>query len=116
MIEGLSAITLFTHDMAHAVGFYRKLGFQLKYGGEDADFTSFFSGPSFLNLMRVPHEQELGRWGRVIFYVTDVDACHAQALAEGLKPEFAPSDATWGERYFHIRDPDGHEISFARPL
>jgi uncharacterized glyoxalase superfamily protein PhnB len=28
----------------------------------------------------------------------------------------APSDAPWGERYFHIRDPDGHELSFARRL
>ncbi|MEE9270499.1 MAG: VOC family protein, partial [Candidatus Krumholzibacteria bacterium] len=24
--------------------------------------------------------------------------------------------AEWGERYFHITDPDGHELSFARPL
>jgi uncharacterized glyoxalase superfamily protein PhnB len=28
----------------------------------------------------------------------------------------APSDAPWGERYFHVTDPDGHELSFARPL
>ncbi len=27
-----------------------------------------------------------------------------------------PRDASWGERYFHMRDPDGHELSFARPL
>ncbi|MGH8701888.1 MAG: VOC family protein, partial [Burkholderiales bacterium] len=27
-----------------------------------------------------------------------------------------PADAPWGERYFHISDPDGHELSFARPL
>ncbi|MEC7657646.1 MAG: VOC family protein, partial [Pseudomonadota bacterium] len=25
-------------------------------------------------------------------------------------------DASWGERYFHITDPDGHELSFAHPL
>ena len=25
-------------------------------------------------------------------------------------------DAPWGERYFHVRDPDGHELSFARLL
>ena len=29
---------------------------------------------------------------------------------------FAPRDATWGERYFHIVDPDGHELSFAQPI
>ena len=28
----------------------------------------------------------------------------------------APRDAEWGERYFHITDPDGHELSFARPV
>ena len=26
-----------------------------------------------------------------------------------------PRDAPWGERYFHMRDPDGHELSSARP-
>jgi uncharacterized glyoxalase superfamily protein PhnB len=45
-----------------------------------------------------------------------VDALHARALAAGLAPEAPPRDAEWGERYFHLRDPDGHELSFARPL
>ena len=34
----------------------------------------------------------------------------------GLEPSFAPADAPWGERYFHIKDPDGHELSFAKPI
>jgi uncharacterized glyoxalase superfamily protein PhnB len=45
-----------------------------------------------------------------------VDALYARAVARGLSPQFAPRDATWGERYFHLTDPDGHELSFARPL
>jgi uncharacterized glyoxalase superfamily protein PhnB len=28
----------------------------------------------------------------------------------------SPQDASWGERYFHMADPDGHELSFARPF
>jgi uncharacterized glyoxalase superfamily protein PhnB len=52
----------------------------------------------------------------VIIYVSDVDGLYRQALQAGLKPSQEPSDAPWGERYFHITDPDGHEISFARPL
>ena len=40
----------------------------------------------------------------------------AMALDAGHRPEFPPRDAPWGERYFHVRDPDGHELSFARPL
>jgi hypothetical protein len=27
-----------------------------------------------------------------------------------------PQDASWGERYFHISDPDGHELSFPHPI
>ena len=38
------------------------------------------------------------------------------ASPQGLKPDFTPCDAEWGERYFHITDPDGHELSFARAL
>jgi catechol 2,3-dioxygenase-like lactoylglutathione lyase family enzyme len=116
MIEGVSAVTLATHDMARAVAFYRALGFVPKFGGPDAAFTSFHAGRGFLNLIAVPAAQTWSWWGRAIFYVDDVDAQHARALAAGLVPEFAPRDAPWAERYFHLRDPDGHELSFARPL
>jgi hypothetical protein len=34
----------------------------------------------------------------------------------GLYAEAAPREAPWGERFFHLRDPDGHELSFARLL
>jgi catechol 2,3-dioxygenase-like lactoylglutathione lyase family enzyme len=46
MIDSISAITLATHDMARAVRFYRVLGFDLIYGGDDAAFTSFRAGSS----------------------------------------------------------------------
>ena len=134
-IERISAVTLVTGDMARAVQFYEAVGFERLYGGPDADFTSYRAGEGFLNL-------QLGRgvgadaggqagggavgclgppagldvWGRVIFWVSDVDALHRRVLEAGYQPEAAPSDAPWGERYFHVRDPDGHELSFARPL
>jgi catechol 2,3-dioxygenase-like lactoylglutathione lyase family enzyme len=116
MLEGVSAITLATHDMARAVAFYRALGFNLKFGGPGAPFTSFRAGRGYLNLTAAPAERNWSWWGRAIFYVDDVDAQHARALAAGLSPDFAPRNAAWGERYFHIVDPDGHELSFARPL
>ncbi len=55
-------------------------------------------------------------WGRVTFYVADVDELYDRALAAGLQPTTAPRDAEWGERFFHLVDPDGHELSFARLL
>jgi catechol 2,3-dioxygenase-like lactoylglutathione lyase family enzyme len=114
-IESLSAVTLATRDMAGAVRFYEALGFPLKYGGPNEAFTSFAFGHSYLNLIADAREP-IGWRGRVIIHVSDVDGMYRKALAAGLAPSFAPSDAPWGERYFHIVDPDGHELSLARPL
>jgi hypothetical protein len=30
--------------------------------------------------------------------------------------ENEPKDALWGERFFHIRDPDGYQLSLAKPI
>ena len=116
MIESISAITLATHDMRLAVRFYSALGFELIYGGEDGRFTSFRAGSGYVNLTAQPDDRHWTWWGRVIFYVTDVDAVHALVVAGGYHPDTAPRDASWGERYFHVTDPDGHELSFARLL
>ncbi len=116
MIEGISAITLATHDMARAVRFYSSLGFDMRYGGETASFTSFCVGSGYLNLIAQGEEKQWSWWGRVIFYVSDVDVLYERALKAGHEPLTAPRDAEWGERYFHLTDPDGHELSFARPL
>jgi catechol 2,3-dioxygenase-like lactoylglutathione lyase family enzyme len=114
-VVSLSAVTLATRDMAHAVHFYEALGFPCKYGGPSEGFTSFEFGNTFLNLIADPRGPA-GWWGRVIVHVSDVDAMYSRALAAGITPEFAPQDAPWGERYFHVFDPDGHEISFAKPF
>jgi catechol 2,3-dioxygenase-like lactoylglutathione lyase family enzyme len=116
MIEAISAVTLGTHDMARAVQFYRALGFEVLHGGEAAWFTSFRAGTGYLNLIAQPVSRRWSWWGRVIFYVANVDELYDRALRAGCRPESAPRDAEWGERFFHLVDPDGHELSFARPL
>jgi catechol 2,3-dioxygenase-like lactoylglutathione lyase family enzyme len=116
MLSGISAVTLATHDMARTVAFYEALGFVLKFGGPAARFTSFRAGGGYLNLTLMPAQRTWSWWGRAIFYVDDVDAQYARAVSAGLAPEATPCDAAWGERFFHIVDPDGHELSFARPL
>ncbi len=113
-IECISAVTYYATDMARAVDFYRALGFTVVYGGNDAQFTSLKGGNGHLNL--ILGSPPAAPWGRVIIYVSDVDAMYRRAIAAGYTPEFATSDARWGERYFHVRDPDGNELSFARPL
>jgi len=102
--------------MARAVGFYRALSFRQLYGGPDSDFTSFAVGPGYLNLQLDAGSRPSPGWGRIVFWVDDVDVMYERVVATGYRPTAAPSDAPWGERYFHVRDPDSHELSFAKPL
>lgn len=112
--ESIDAVTLATHDMSRSVEFYESLGLERRYGGPESEFTSFQVGPGYLNLIAQPPDVEWSWWGRLILHVSDVDAVYERATALGLDPEAPPRDAEWGERYFHITDPDGHELSFAR--
>ena len=115
----INAVTFVVTDMARSVRFYTDLGFTLVFGGSQAPFTTFSWGPetppNFVNLQYTGEVPGTG-WGRVIFFTPDPDLVHTTAFATDHQPEFEPRDAPWGERYFHIRDPDGHELSFAVPL
>ena len=114
MIQHISAVTFAVSDMARSIEFYRKLGFELLYGSEAAPFSSLKAGEAFVNLFaRSGYEHRW--WGRAIFRVDDVDAQHQALQAQGLMLE-SPKDAPWGERFFHVSDPDGHELSFAEQL
>ena len=116
-IQSISAVTLLTGDMDKAVTFYHALGFRLLHGGREAPFTSFRVGAGYFNLQLDPAgSARKAIWGRVVFWVEDVDVMYQRALVAGFVPECSPADAPWGERYFHIHDRDGHELSFARPL
>jgi catechol 2,3-dioxygenase-like lactoylglutathione lyase family enzyme len=116
-IRMINAVTLVTANMQRSCAFYEGLGFDRVVGGPDAPFTTYRVGDGFLNVQLDPaHAPVPAIWGRVIFWVDDVDAVHERVRTAGWVPETAPADAPWGERYFHVRDPDGHELSFARLL
>lgn len=116
--ESISAITLVTADMAASVAFYGVLGSEVVFGGVEASFTTLkLNDEQFLNLQFdatwvLPERV----WGRFILWVDNVDAMHKAFIAAGFTPLMAPSDAVWGERYFHILDPAGHEVSIARQI
>jgi len=115
-IEKVSAITLRVSNMQVSVQFYRTvLGMDLLYGGERSGFSSLRANDPESVILNLERGNVVPGWGRIIFHVADVDACWTVLMGEGLDPE-VPQDAPWGERYFHVRDPDGHELSFARPL
>jgi catechol 2,3-dioxygenase-like lactoylglutathione lyase family enzyme len=108
MIESISAVTLATHDMSRAVHFYRTVVRRLnsRASGRERAFSISLRGP----------RRKAGLGGRVTFCHSDADTLYAGVIAAGYRPNSAPRDDKWGERYFHLTDPDGHQPSFASPL
>jgi catechol 2,3-dioxygenase-like lactoylglutathione lyase family enzyme len=115
-IEKISAVTLKVASMKNSVRFYRDvLGMEIIYGGENGYFSSLRTKDGKGPILNLEQGRSVTGWGRMIFYVADVDATWAHLREKGFHPE-SPQDASWGERYFHMPDPDGHELSFAHPL
>jgi catechol 2,3-dioxygenase-like lactoylglutathione lyase family enzyme len=115
-IEKISAITLRVLNMKASVQFYRNvLGMELLYGGERASFSSLRANNSEAAILNLEQGDSVRHWGRLIFHVSDVDSLWSHLREKGFDPE-VPRDASWGERYFHMLDPDGHELSFARRI
>ena len=124
-VSKISAITLRISDMKKSVKFYSKIpNFKIVYGGSDSQFTSFLIddvAKSYLNLRINEVVAEATHWSRIIFYTDDVDELFAymendETISALGKMESKPEDATWGERFFHILDPDGYKLSFATPI
>jgi catechol 2,3-dioxygenase-like lactoylglutathione lyase family enzyme len=103
--------------MKASVQFYRDvLGMDVLYGGEASGFSSLCAGDAdSAAILNLEEGETTTQWGRLIFHVADVDTFWKRLTDLGFEPE-RPRDASWGEHYFHMHDPDGHELSFAQPL
>jgi catechol 2,3-dioxygenase-like lactoylglutathione lyase family enzyme len=137
----ISAITLKVKDMEKSCQLYLKIpGFRLTYGGAPSDsFTTFEIGKesnTYLNLELIEDpdrsydfykksnlEKTKGSedFGRIIFHVEDVDRLysymkHDEYISKSIVFEDEPTNAPWGERFFHIRELNGYQLSFAQPL
>jgi len=116
IVERISAVTLKVTNMARSLHFYNEiLGLEVIYGGPHASFTSLRTAGTQDAILNLEQGGSSNGWGRVIFHVKDVDELWAYLEAKGVDAP-RPQDASWGERYFHLQDPDGHELSFAKPL
>jgi len=124
-VTKISAITLRISDMKKSVDFYSKIpNFKIVYGGSDSQFTSFLiddESKSYLNLRINEVSAEATHWSRIIFYVDDVDELfdymkNDETISRLGNLESKPVDAAWGERFFHVLDPDGYKLSFATPI
>jgi catechol 2,3-dioxygenase-like lactoylglutathione lyase family enzyme len=128
----ISAVTLSVKNMEKSCKFYSIIpGFKVAYGGSSSDsFTTFEIGEGstykmYLNLevkrnidSTIRHNSDKMDFGRIIFYSVDVDELYSRltndaSISEVVSFENEPMNASWGERFFHMRDPDGYQLSFA---
>ena len=114
MIDHISAVIFAVRAMPEAITFYTQLGFTLVYGSPQARFSTLQAGDALINLTLAPHFKPTW-WGHTIFRVDNVETIYDTAVAQGLTPS-ALQNGSWGERYFHLTDPNGHELSFAQLL
>ncbi len=122
IVYRISAVTLKVKDMEKSCQFYSRLpGFKLVFGGASTDvFTTFEVGKESINLELISGDQR-GDFGRIIFHTDDVDRLYLymkndKFISSAATFETEPADAPWGERFFHIREPNGYQLSFAQPL
>ena len=109
-------ITIKVDDMARSVHFYsRLLGLKVLYGGENTYFPSLQTLGTKDTILNLEKGQVTPVWGRIIFHVKNVDRFWAHMKEKEFGPA-RPRGAAWGERYFHLDDPDGHDLSFAQPI
>jgi len=50
--------------------------------------------------------------GAVFLLVEDVDALHAELVANGVPIALEPTDQTWGNREMYVEDADGNSLRF----
>src|SRR5947207_15725049 len=87
-IERISAVTFRVVNMTQSVRFYRDvLGMELLYGGEGTGFSSLRAKDTHSAILNLEQGKPLPCWGRLIFYVTDVDALWNHLKHRGFDPE-----------------------------
>jgi PhnB protein len=125
--EGMRSLTphLVCADAARAIEFY-KAAFnaveEMRVPGPDGKLMHAALRIGDSALMLVDENPEWGMLGpkslkgspvTIHFYVEDVDAAVAQAVAAGAKVTMPVADMFWGDRYGVLQDPFGHNWSLA---
>ena len=124
----LDLIEIIVQDMATALAFYRRLGFDIPLEADSEGHVEATAGglrvawdtvevvQSFDPDWKAPvGGQRLG-----LAFLCDspaeVDQIHDELVDAGYQAHKEPWDAFWGQRYAVMRDPDGNPVDLFAPL
>jgi catechol 2,3-dioxygenase-like lactoylglutathione lyase family enzyme len=122
----ISAITLFTEDLAASKAFYQN-AFGLPVTYEDPNSAVFDFDGTYINLLKIPAAHELiapavvagpsgGARTQFTLGVEDVDAACAELASRGVTLLNGPMNRPWGIRTASFADPSGHIWELAADL
>ncbi len=131
----ISAVTLIIKNMDKSCSFYSNIpGFKLIYGGSSNDSFTTYQFGKYKNITKLNLELKKlsddnldqdnnnnNHFGTIIFHTDNVDRLYSyfknnKSISNIIFIENEPVNAPWNERYFHIREPDGFQLSFAQPI
>jgi catechol 2,3-dioxygenase-like lactoylglutathione lyase family enzyme len=126
-LKRVDLAVLFVSDVDRAKAFYRDT-FGLQAAQEDEDGAYFHLDGGSLMLLSTAGAQDLLSKesvgaehpdrvrSQLVAFVDDVDAAHADLVANGVEFVREPMDREWGVRTAHFKDLDGHIWELAQQL
>ncbi|MCC5848819.1 MAG: VOC family protein [Verrucomicrobia bacterium] len=112
-------------DVVSAAKHYRDaMGFSYdRFWGDPPGFVILKRDGMFVMLKQaedpkhvVPHWTVSDKLWNIYFWVSDVDALHAEFVSRGAKIDYGICDQPYGCREFGTQDLDGHDIGFGQPV
>jgi predicted enzyme related to lactoylglutathione lyase len=120
-----SSAVLLVKDVVKAAKHYRDaMGFAYeRFWGEPPSFVILYRDGMYLMLKQVedarhviPHWTVSEQLWDAYFWVSGVDALHAELVRRGAKIDYGPCDQPYGCREFGAQDLDGHDIGFGEVM
>lgn len=116
-------VILYVRDLERSISYYRDvIGLPFKFS--ESGYAEFATeGTKFALFERARLPQLIGRDAtegeatmEVAFLVEDVDREADRLRDAGVTVLSGPVDRPWGQRTFHLLDPDGHVVELAQEL
>jgi lactoylglutathione lyase len=114
MQASLEGLTLHVEDVERSRDFYARLPGAVIEVHRPGEFALFRIGQARLGLLNRNYLVGDGPGFHVEISTAEgaVDDLYEQVRAAGIEPVGPPANRPWGERTFHVKDPDGNLLEF----
>jgi catechol 2,3-dioxygenase-like lactoylglutathione lyase family enzyme len=94
------------------LGFRRRFAYRPGDSSADPCYMGLEREGVWLHVSSFPGDGVAG--GVVFLIVEDVNALHAELVAQGVNIDTGPVEQTWGSREMYVKDEDGNSVRFVQ--